>query len=93
MLNKLKQKWGVNNLNLFLIICTFACGGSLCGYLGRKILLIVGIEKGDWSYFPLYILAMTLLWPVCVISISILTRQYTFFKNYLAKIFNRFRNK
>jgi hypothetical protein len=90
MLEKLKQKWGVNNLNLFLIICTFALGGSLCGYLGRKLLFFIGIEKGSIQYIISYIIAMTLLWPLSVITISIVTGQFSFFKNYLAKIFKRF---
>jgi len=86
MLDKLKTKWGVNNLNLVLILCTFALGGSLCGFLGRKALGLIGLEKGEILYWPSYILAMTLLWPLCVISVSIVTGQFTFFKNYLKKI-------
>jgi len=90
MFQKLKTKWGVNNLNLFLIICTFALGGSFCGFLGRKILTLIGIEKGSLVYIIGYIIAMTILWPFCVITISIFLGQYSFFKNYLKKIFKRF---
>lgn len=93
MLNRLKTKWGVNNLNLFLILCTFAIGGSLCGFLGRKSLGLIGVDKSTSFYFPLYIIAMTLLWPLCVITVSIVTGQFTFFKNYLKKIFKRFSNR
>lgn len=93
MINKLKQKWGVNNLNLFLIIVTFACGGSLCGYLGRKLLAFIGVEKGGFDFIIYYVIAMTILWPLSVISISVLTGQFTFFKNYLTKIFKRFYTK
>ncbi|MFN5848201.1 MAG: DUF6787 family protein [Chitinophagales bacterium] len=89
MLDKLKTKWGVNNLNLFLILCTFALGGSLCGFLGRKVLGLIGLGKGEILYWPSYIFAMTLLWPLCVISVSIVTGQFKFFKNYLKKIFRR----
>ena len=90
MLDKLKTKWGVNNLNLFLILCTFAIGGSLCGFLGRKFLLLVGLERGNLIYWIGYIVAMTLLWPFSVITISILTGQFSFFKNYLKKVFKKF---
>ena len=86
MIDKLKTKWGVNNLNLFLIICTFALGGSLCGFLGRKTLGFLGLEKGNVFYWLGYITAMTLFWPLCVIIVSIVTGQFTFFKNYLKKI-------
>ena len=90
MLERLKTKWKVNNLNLFLILCTFAFGGSLCGFLGRKLLLLVELERGTVFYWISYIVAMTMLWPLCVITVSLLTGQFAFFKNYLKKIFKRF---
>jgi hypothetical protein len=95
MFDKLKLKWGVNNLNLFLIILTFAAGGSLCGRLARYILNYFQFEEnyGALFYWITYIVAMTILWPLCVISVSVITGQFTFFKNYLKKIFSRFSGK
>lgn len=93
MFERLKTKWGVNNINLFLILCTFAIGGSLCGFLGRKLLILIGVEKGNVTYVIAYILAMTILWPFSVITVSMLTGQFKFFKNYLAKIFRKFSNR
>lgn len=93
MIDKLKQKWGVNNLNLTLIVCTFAFGGSLCGFLARNLLLLIEIEKGSIQYIALYILAMTLLWPVSVITVSIFLGQFKFFKNYLIKIYHKIFSK
>jgi len=89
MFKKLKQRWKVNNLNLFLVICTFAIGGSLCGWVGRKILLFTGLEKNGLWFF-LYILLITLLWPVCVLLVSIPLGQFRFFRNYITKVFRRF---
>jgi formyltetrahydrofolate-dependent phosphoribosylglycinamide formyltransferase len=92
MLKKLQQRWKVNTLNLLLIICTFALGGSLCGLAGKKILQLTGIEKGvEWGL--VYIIVITLLWPVCVLLISIPLGQFSFFKNYLHKIWKRMTNK
>jgi formyltetrahydrofolate-dependent phosphoribosylglycinamide formyltransferase len=71
-----------------LIIATFALGGSLCGYSGRKILLLTGLEKGV-GWIILYILLITLLWPVCVILISIPMGQFSFFKKYILKIWEK----
>jgi formyltetrahydrofolate-dependent phosphoribosylglycinamide formyltransferase len=85
MFDKLKQKWKVNGLNLVLIIATFALGGSLCGYAGRKILLLTNLEKGAVWLF-LYIILVTLLWPLCVLLISIPMGQFAFFKKYIIKI-------
>jgi hypothetical protein len=90
MIEKLKKKWGVDTLNLVLILCTFAIGGSLCGYLSRKGLFLVGVSKEDWFYIPIYILTMTLLWPLTVITVSIFFGQFVFFKNYLRKILKKF---
>lgn len=92
MLEKLKQRWKVNNLNLLLVIGTFALGGSLCGYLGRKLLLLSGIDKGI-LWLVLYILLITILWPVCVLIISVPLGQFNFFKNYLVKIWGRMTGK
>lgn len=88
MLKKLQQRWKVNGLNLVLIITTFALGGSLCGFTGRKILLLTNLEKGV-LWFILYIILMTLLWPLCVLLISIPLGQFTFFKNYLIKVWGK----
>jgi len=88
MLEKLKTRWKVNGLNLVLIITTFALGGSLCGYAGRKLLLLTNLEKGA-LWIVLYILLITLLWPLCVILISIPLGQFVFFKKYILKIWHR----
>jgi hypothetical protein len=88
MLKKLKAHWKVNGINLVLIIATFALGGSLCGYAGRKLLLLTNVDKGlAWIF--LYILLITLLWPICVILISIPLGQFAFFKRYLIKVWKK----
>ena len=92
MLEKLQQRWKVTGVNLVLIIMTFAIGGSLCGFAGRKILLLTGLEKGViWAV--LYIIIITLLWPICVLMTSIPLGQFSFFKKYLERIWNRMSNK
>lgn len=85
MLDKLKQKWKVNTFQLILILCTFALGGSLCGYTGRKILKLIHFEN-DVFYIFVYILTLTVLWPFCVLLISIPFGQFNFFVSYLRKI-------
>ncbi|MEO6719257.1 MAG: phosphoribosylglycinamide formyltransferase [Ferruginibacter sp.] len=92
MFQKLKRHWNVNTLGLVLIICTFAIGGSLCGYVGRRFLLMTGIEKGP-LWIVLYIVIITLLWPFCVLFISVLFGQFSFFKKYLAKVWARMSGK
>lgn len=92
MLDKLKQRWKVNGLQLILIICTFALGGSLCGYAGKKLIAFTGMDKGV-LWVVIYILLITLLWPLCVLLVSIPFGQFAFFKNYLLKIWARMSGK
>jgi formyltetrahydrofolate-dependent phosphoribosylglycinamide formyltransferase len=89
MFEKLKQHWKVNGLSLILIITTFALGGSLCGYAGRKLMALTAIDKG-FLWVVLYILLVTLLWPLSVLLVSIPLGQFNFFKKYIGKILGRF---
>jgi len=92
MLERLKHKWNVNGWKLLLILTTFAIGGSACGYLGKRIMGWMGIDSVA-VYIPVYIVLITLLWPICVLIISIPFGQYKFFKIYLRKIFRWFGKK
>jgi len=88
MFQRLQQKWKVNGLQLTLIICTFALGGSLTGYAGRKLLNLLGLQQnGLW--WLLYILLITLLWPAAVLLVSIPFGQFRFFIKYVRKIGKR----
>ncbi|MEO8770660.1 MAG: phosphoribosylglycinamide formyltransferase [Ferruginibacter sp.] len=88
MFKKLQAKWNVNLGNLLLIISTFAIGGSLCGFAGRKILLLTNLEK-NIAWFLLYIILITILWPFSVLIVSIPLGQFSFFKKYILKIRNK----
>jgi hypothetical protein len=92
MFEKLKKKWGVSQTGLILILCTFALGGSLCGYLAKKILVLFELPSGTGKVF-VYIILVTLLWPISVITLSLFTGQFTFFKTYLGNIYRRMTGK
>ena len=85
---KLQEKWQVGGVRLLLILATFAIGGSLCGYAGRKLLLLLNVKESIFR-IALYIIFITLLWPVAVILVSIPLGQFSFFKNYLRRVFAR----
>lgn len=88
-LSKLKGKWQVKNIfQVILILCTFALGGSLCAYLGRHIKNEAGLPGGVLGVISSIILA-TILWPLCVLLISIPLGQFKFFRKYLVKLGNR----
>ena len=87
-INKLQQKWGVGPVQFWLIMTTFALGGSLSGYLNKQILNLVFLEKNA-AYWLIYPLLLTILWPFSVIFVSFLTGQFSFFKGYLGRIWSR----
>ena len=92
MFNKLQKKWQVGPLRLLLILTTFAIGGSLCGYTGRKLLALTTVEKG-FLWITLYILIVSLLWPISILLVSIPLGQFFFFKKYFLNIFLKIRGK
>ncbi|MBN8673158.1 MAG: hypothetical protein J0L56_03425 [Chitinophagales bacterium] len=85
MFDRLQQKWKVNGLQLTLILCTFAIGGSLTGYAGRRLMPLLSIEQ-DWLWIIVYVIIVTLLWPLAVLLVSIPLGQFSFFSNYIRKI-------
>ena len=85
MFEKLQQKWKVTGLQLVLILCTFAIGGSVTGYVGKKIMNLLDISQ-DWLWAIVYILLITIIWPLAVIIISIPFGQFSFFRKYIRKI-------
>lgn len=89
MFERLQKKWKVSPGRLLLILVVFALGGSLTGYLGRMIMPLTGI-KSTWLYVPVYIIVVTIIWPLMVLVVSIPFGQFFFFKSYIKKLGNRF---
>ena len=87
MFKILRDRWKVNGRDLLLILITFAAGGSLCGIAGKKIMNFTEIEKGI-AWVVVYIIILCIIWPLCVLLISIPLGQYVFFKKYIEKIFS-----
>jgi hypothetical protein len=85
MFEGLQKKWKVGGVQLALILCTFAIGGSLTGFVGKKIMNGLAVSQ-DWLWAIIYILIITILWPLAVLLVSIPFGQFTFFKKYIKKI-------
>jgi len=85
MFKKLQERWKVNIWNLLLILITFALGGSACGKLSGILLNLWSNDK-TFIWWLLYIILVTILWPFCVLIISIPLGQFSFFKNYIQRI-------
>lgn len=88
MFERLQKKWKVGGLQLGLIISTFAIGGSVTGYAGKKIMNALAVQQ-DWLWTVIYILLITIIWPLVVLIVSIPFGQFAFFIKYIRKIGSR----
>ena len=84
-INKLRAKWGLGPVQFWLVMLTFALGGSLSGRLCTKILDLVILER-NWAFWLIYPLFLTILWPFSVLFVSFFTGQFAFFKGYLSRV-------
>ena len=84
-IQNLQEKWKVGGSQFWLIMLTFALGGSLSGRLCSFLLNLVFLEK-NWAFWLVYPLFLTILWPFSVIFVSFFTGQFRFFKGYLARV-------
>ena len=85
MFRQLQKRWKVTGLQLTLIFFTFAIGGSVTGYVGRKLMNFFAIEK-IWLWIIIYILLIIILWPLAVLLVSMPFGQLGFFRKYVRKI-------
>ena len=88
MFQRLQQKWKVNGLQLILILFTFAIGGSLTGFAGKKLMNLFSIDQ-RWLWLVIYIIVVTVVWPFAVLLVSIPFGQFRFFTKYLQKMGRR----
>ncbi len=88
MFEGLQQKWKVKSGQLALILCTFAIGGSMTGWVAKKIMNVLVIEQ-DWLWAVIYILLVTICWPLMVLVISVPFGQFRFFSRYIKKLGTR----
>jgi len=84
-INKLRAKWGLGPVQFWLVILTFALGGSLSGRVCTKILDLIILER-NWAFWLIYPLFLTILWPFSVLFASFFTGQFSFFKGYLSRV-------
>ena len=79
MFERLQKKWKVSGWQLLIILIIFALGGSITGYLGRRVMNFFDIESTA-VYIILYVLIVTIIWPFAVLAVSIPFGQFLFFR-------------
>jgi folate-dependent phosphoribosylglycinamide formyltransferase PurN len=87
-IKRLQEKWKLGTGQFWLVILTFALGGSLSGRLCSYLLKLVFLEK-NWAFWLIYPLFLTILWPFSVIFVSFFTGQFRFFRGYLTRVGSR----
>lgn len=92
MFEGLQKKWKVSAGKVIIILVIFALGGSLTGYVGRKLMPVFGIDNLA-LYIVVYILLITVIWPLAVLLVSIPFGQFSFFRKYIARMGNRIFNR
>lgn len=88
MFQNLQRRWKVGSTQILLIIATFAIGGSLTGIIARKLMQLLPVDQ-PFIWATIYILLVTLLWPIMVLAVSLPFGQFSFFRNYLGRILAR----
>jgi len=89
---RLAKRWQVKGwIQVALILLTFALGGSACAFLAGKILPLLGLQ--GFFRAVVYIVLVSVFWPLCVLLISIPLGQFPFFRRYLRKMGRRMLGK
>lgn len=88
MFQRLQKKWKVSGWRLLLILMVFAIGGSLTGYVGSRLMHFTGIDT-PVLYMIVYVILVTIIWPLIVMLVSIPFGQFFFFKKYIGKLGHR----
>ena len=93
MFEKLKKKWKVSNLDLFLILCVFAITGTTTAFISRYITNWVGLtaESPLWQRAGLRGLILIFGYQIIILIVSIPFGQFRFFWNYEKKILRKMR--
>jgi hypothetical protein len=91
MLEKLKQRWKVGGVQLFLILCVFAITGTATAYISRMITGWIGLtaESPLWQRALLRGGVLLFGYQIIILLVSIPFGQFRFFWNYEKKILKR----
>ena len=93
---KLKTRWGLTtNVQVALVLLTFACTGSTVAFLRRTIFEVLGIgEETHWALKTvIYLVVVFPLYQVLILVYGAIFGQFAFFWNYEKKMISRFRRK
>ena len=88
MFQRLRNKWKVGSVQLFLILCTFAVTGTTTAWVSREITAWVGFDEQTFWLWKLILRLVILVfgYQVILMAVAFLFGQFSFFWNYEKKI-------
>ena len=89
MFQRLKQRWKVNGLQLFLILCVFAITGTTTAYLTRQVTYWLDLTSSSAWFWVLKVVMLVFGYQVLILLFAIPFGQFSFFWNYEKKIWRR----
>jgi CBS domain containing-hemolysin-like protein len=95
-LEKLKQKWGLNNLlQVILILIVFALTGTTIVLIKPYIFTLLGIQRGEATILQniLYLIFVLPLYQTLLLIYGFLFGQFKFFWEKEKQIFRRIMGK
>jgi len=92
MIEKLKERWGINsNWQVIIILIVFTITGSTSVFIAKPVIELLGIHKdlGGFIYWFLRILVIFPLYQILLIGYGWLFGQFNFFKKFVVKFLSR----
>ncbi len=91
-----KARWGVeHNWQFALIFLVFALAGSSLAFLFKPYVMLpalnaMGIERGTWAYYALYIPFGFICYQIFLLTYAVIFFQWKFFWAFEKKMLRRF---
>lgn len=93
MLDKLKQRWGINsNLQVLKIFIVFGITGSTAAWISDPICDFFGISTENLNtvfYWVVRIVLITIVYKFILIFVAFLFGEFNFFWNFIKKFLSR----
>ncbi|MES2733316.1 MAG: DUF6787 family protein [Bacteroidota bacterium] len=91
-INRLQQRWGVNNAwQVIIILVVFACTGFTAMGIKKPIFNLLGVDLDTpgWLKTVIYIFTVLPAYQVFLLFYGFVFGQFTFFWNFEKRLFGR----
>ena len=89
MFQSLKDRWKVNNKQLFLILCTFVITGTLTAWLAQFVRELLSIDNYELLWWIIEIVTIVFGYQVIIFIVGFSLGMFPFFWRYEKKILRR----